>query len=1209
MLGNLFEWMNPSQSSFEATSPGLRNVMLGSQVLLALQQVTDLSHRHQSLSTFLNATVHVLSETISFPLVAVELYYPSTKDIVVIASTDVQEHKNQRFSIQRGDSSLSLSETVLAGDKTEIQLMDAKDVWDQPHTFPFHLSNVTVQTLIKIPLRVHQRVIGILDFAHSERIDDADQLVLWGESLASYLGSLILNRQLNGQCDSYVQRLNLLGTATRGFTYDWNLISGEIERVPDIAAVFDLPMPLTAPRMDDWLQQVYVDDRASVTELFESIWKHEGDYSLTYRVREQSDQVLTISDQGTVIRNSENEPVRVVGRVLCQSTPDDVPMESDLLGLVNTLQDSAHKESSTVQDSAREEPSLALQSTTPESQRSQIMLDNIKTVIFNTDLNGRWVYLNPAWTALTGYSVDESMGQSLIDLVASDDRQSTLDAFQTLLDGQTDFYSQEVRLLTKSGTKRWLSMEIQATLADDGQLIGTYGSFHDISDYKNTEAQLLQNALYDSLTGLPNRVLFLERLRHIYRAYRRNHDDLFTVFFLDVDSFKAINDTYGHLTGDKVLMEVADRIVACLRPGDTTARLGGDEFTVLLPQINAREDVAEIADRILDALRLPFVFDETSIQTSATIGVAVCAHPYEQPEDLLRNADMALYQAKTSGKGKYVIYQVNPQVSAETEREVESDLRRVLENKEFHVDYRPIFNLNTESMIGLEAIFRWNNPDALTQSGRIEDLVQQSGVSVSLGWKLLETACRQIADWHQKFEMSAMTLTVPLSIAQLRSPDLVTQLSSILEKQSFNPEQLRLDLVGVIEFLDDASLLPQLKSLKSLGVSLALGDVQALEPGTELASYGGRWIDVLKLDSSLVEEMERDGNLERLRAVLAMGHKFRCVVQATGVRTIAHLAQLRAFRCERGQGPLFGDSMTTAQVEAIWHDLTVEREEMSSSLISPALMMRSDTQQSQLSLFGRPSWSIGRSNDSAIVLPDRWVSRHHAELQCMNNGDVYFVDLGSGNGSYVNGDRVTMPVLLQEGDRLTVGQTDLDFVMPQANLALNNQDPSSGLTSAKTVLMMQSSKLQGEVWREALTSQGISLIWLQPNIDLVQLLEQRSKSGQPLPDLLLLDMTIIKPNPYSFCRWCGQEYDELKIILTSGSRAHVPPSERQWAINQGATDLLAAFPERNLFRSMVDVVTKVKIVLMALDIEPTDQSSLSEVLMSLRASMNRATLH
>ena len=234
MLGNLFEWINPSQSSFDSSSSGLRHVMLGSQVLLALQTITDLNRKPQSLSSFLDATVKILGDTTDFPFVAIELYSESAQDIIIAASTATNHPDNQRFSLTRDDISLRISKEAIDSQKTQILLANDQGLWESEPLFPFSsdISSIAIQTVIKVPMVVNQSVIGIVNLAHSERIEDASQLSFWGESLASYIGSLILNYQLDQQREGYTQRLQWLGTTLQGFTYEWDLNSGEVETNP-----------------------------------------------------------------------------------------------------------------------------------------------------------------------------------------------------------------------------------------------------------------------------------------------------------------------------------------------------------------------------------------------------------------------------------------------------------------------------------------------------------------------------------------------------------------------------------------------------------------------------------------------------------------------------------------------------------------------------------------------------------------------------------------------------------------------------------------------------------------------------------------------------------------------------------------------------------------------------------------------------------------
>jgi pSer/pThr/pTyr-binding forkhead associated (FHA) protein len=269
-------------------------------------------------------------------------------------------------------------------------------------------------------------------------------------------------------------------------------------------------------------------------------------------------------------------------------------------------------------------------------------------------------------------------------------------------------------------------------------------------------------------------------------------------------------------------------------------------------------------------------------------------------------------------------------------------------------------------------------------------------------------------------------------------------------------------------------------------------------------------------------------------------------------------------------------------------------------------------QNTHIDLIEGKSWSMGRSLDSTVVMSDRWVSRNHAEIQRLDNGSYYLVDLGSGNGSFVNGKRVTMPVLLSDGDLLMIGRTEVDFQFAASELPtpVQGQLPTPQITgqhqdpTLKTVLLMQSSQYQADIWRAALKSQGLKMMSLSSDVNLQEMIQQQVEAGRSLPDLLLVDMTILRPNPYSFCRWCHSEYPQLKIVLTSGTRTEVPPSERQWAIHQGAVDLMAAFPEENLFSKLVDIAAKVRTLLQVLDSHPVSQQSLASALMSVQNIAN-----
>jgi pSer/pThr/pTyr-binding forkhead associated (FHA) protein len=316
-------------------------------------------------------------------------------------------------------------------------------------------------------------------------------------------------------------------------------------------------------------------------------------------------------------------------------------------------------------------------------------------------------------------------------------------------------------------------------------------------------------------------------------------------------------------------------------------------------------------------------------------------------------------------------------------------------------------------------------------------------------------------------------------------------------------------------------------------------------------------------------------------------------------------------KCDYGQGSFLSPASPPGDLLYLFDRpvLASVPSMISASVDFPTLLVHVAPHDTPIELREGKSWSMGRSLDSTVVLSDRWVSRNHAEIQLLDNGSYYLVDLGSGNGSFVNGQRVTMPIRLNHGDLLTIGRTEIEFQfsIPEMTTQLQEKPTAQQVTAAisdpspKTVLVMQASGHQGNIWRAALKSQGIALMGLNPDVDLQQMIEQRVQSGRSLPDLLLVDMTILRPNPYSFCRWCHSEYPQLKIVLTSGTRTEVPPSERQWAIHQGAVDLMAAFPEENLFSKLVDIAAKVRTLLHILDTRPVSQQSLASALMSIQS--------
>jgi diguanylate cyclase (GGDEF)-like protein/PAS domain S-box-containing protein len=833
-------------------------------------------------------------------------------------------------------------------------------------------------------------------------------------------------------------------------------------------------------------------------------------------------------------------------------------------------------------------------------QPHQLILENLQDVIFQTNTEGMWTFLNPAWETLTGFSVEKTLGRSWSEFVYPEDEALHQQFFWSLLSGESQLLPPQIRYCTRTGGVRWVEVHSQLLHDGAGRILGLAGTLYDITDRKTTEDQMQHHALHDSLTGLPNRSLFMDRLNHAYQNHRRQRDAGFALLFIDLDRFKLINDSLGHLAGDELLKTVAQRLSNCLRPGDTASRLGGDEFTVLLPKVSQIQDVIQVSERILQQLSQPIMVNGNEIYPSCSIGIALSEHPEQSPEELLGNADRALYRAKDLGKGRYELFSASLHTPTLAQLELETDLRRALERQEFTLLYQPIYRLPERKLGGFEALIRWNHPTrGLLEPSEFLAVAEETGLLGNLGWWVLRTACLQLQQWQAQYAAdNPAWIAVNVSAQEVAEVDFVARVREILAETGIPYQGLVLEINETVFAHEPDVAIAKLNTLQEDGVRICLDEFG--RRFSSLSDLSRLPLDRLKIDHAFIKEMALGNTVDIVRSIVDLGHKLGLQVVAEGLEDDLQVVQLQSMRCNYGQGQFFA---MPAPAKA-FHDL-LEQSILFDALnmgtpssMAPTLVIRTPSSYSQIPLMGRTAWSIGRSADSQIVLSDRWVSRNHAEIQVLEDKDYYLVDLGSGNGSFVNGQRVTMPVSLKDGDLLTIGRTELEFQYLHTDMEMPTQLQG---TARKSVLLIQASQVQEDIWRSVLASQGIALTILTTEVDLSGVIEQRQENNEPLPDLLLLDMTVLKPNPYSFCRWCYQHYPQLKIILTSGTRTDVPHSERQWAIHQGAVDLFSAFPEDRLFSGVMDVTTKVRMVLKILNWPVVSQQALTNVLLGMQS--------
>jgi diguanylate cyclase (GGDEF)-like protein/PAS domain S-box-containing protein len=551
----------------------------------------------------------------------------------------------------------------------------------------------------------------------------------------------------------------------------------------------------------------------------------------------------------------------------------------------------------------------ALRALAQSEERYALALAGANDGLWDWDLRADSVYLSPRYKAMLGYPADglSNIPTEWFELIHPDDRPLVEDAVRAHLDARTEHYETEYRMRTATGGYRWMLSRALAVRAPDGRALRLAGSQTDVTDRKVAELQLQHDALHDSLTGLPNRVLFQDRLEHLVRRGLR-HEGTSAVLFLDLDRFKIVNDSLGHLVGDGLLVEVADRLLSALRPGDTVARLGGDEFTVLLEDLIDFEEAEIIADRVLATLDSPFVVAEQELYLSASIGIAMVP-PGATPEEIIRDADAAMYRAKSEGRNRHALFDSTLHQAAMTRLDVETRLRRGLgidrlNGTGLHVAYQPIAHAADGKLHGFEALARWRDADGRSMTpDEFIPVAEETGMISSLGRLVLREACRQLQEWRRREDGAAhLTMAVNISGRQLLEPSFAGHVRAALQDHDIEPDALRLEITETAASADAVAVRDALEQLfADTGVRAHLDDFGTGAASlTVLRGFPG---DALKIDRSFVDSMSTDpGALQIVRAVVSLAHELGMSVVAEGVETDWQLELLRELQCEYAQG-------------------------------------------------------------------------------------------------------------------------------------------------------------------------------------------------------------------------------------------------------------------------------------------------------------------
>src|SRR5260221_496408 len=524
------------------------------------------------------------------------------------------------------------------------------------------------------------------------------------------------------------------------------------------------------------------------------------------------------------------------------------------------------------------------------------------------------VHFSPRWKAMLGCQEGEigDKPEEWFDRIHDADRDRVKEEIAAHQKGLTPHFESEHRVLHKDGTFRWMLSRGVAVHDSSGNALRMAGSQTDITEGK----------VSDPLTGLPNRLLFIDRVGRLIKLTKRRKEHLFAVLFMDLDGFKMINDSVGHLMADQLLLGVANRLEKCLRSTDTVARLGetftvarlgGDEFTVLLDDIKDPSDAKRAADRMMKALAAPFILGGKEVFTSVSIGIALSNSAYEQPEEILRDADTAMYRAKSLGKARYEVFDADMRASVMARLQLETDLRRALERGEFRNFYQPIVALVSGEIAGFEALSRWQHPTrGLLGPNEFIPVAEETGLIRELGWWNLREACRQISEWRAaSVAHRHLTISVNLSAKQFLQPNLVEDIRKLLLELALPPEALKLEITESTVMADPSGAVEMLQQIKSLGICLAIDDFGT---GYSSLSYLHRFpLDTLKIDRSFISSMCEGGEgMEIARTILPMANNLRLDVVAEGIDTVQQVALLTKLQCKYGQGyylsrPLFAD--------------------------------------------------------------------------------------------------------------------------------------------------------------------------------------------------------------------------------------------------------------------------------------------------------------
>ncbi len=550
----------------------------------------------------------------------------------------------------------------------------------------------------------------------------------------------------------------------------------------------------------------------------------------------------------------------------------------------------------------------------------ETLMDNVPDTIYFKDRDSRFTRVNRYAAARFGIASPAlAIGRTDFDFFTDEHAAQALRDEQEIIRSGEPLVNVVEKETLPNGEIRWVSTTKLPLRDPQGNIVGTFGISRDITERKKAEEQLQHQAFYDPLTDLPNRALFVDRLQHLFHRARRSlGSPLFAVLYLDLDRFKAINDSLGHQAGDELLIVTGRRLGYCLRPGDTLARFGGDEFTVLLDDVRCEADATRVAERIQEEVAAPLKVHGHEVFTSVSVGIALSNGGYKCSEDMLRDADTAMYRAKASGRARHQVFAGDMHRRAVSSLRLETDLRRALERQEIVPYYQPVVDLDTGGVIAFEALARWRHASGeLLPPDLFIPVAEETGLIGPIGEWMLAEACRQTREWQRRHPLWAtLGISVNVSGRQLSQSSIAADVERVLGATGLDPASLTLEITESALMHNLSAAAAVMQRLNMMSVGLHLDDF-----GTgysSLAYLHSFPVQALKIDRSFVNRMDRAPQQSAIvKAIVSLAHNLGMEVIAEGIETPAQVEALRALRCKRGQGFLFSKPLPADEAEQL----------------------------------------------------------------------------------------------------------------------------------------------------------------------------------------------------------------------------------------------------------------------------------------------------